>query len=184
MKKYFHSFLIQGKVEEKNQPVLLICNHISWWDGIWTLYLNQQIFKRKYHFMMLEEQLRKNWFFNYTGGYSINPNSKTIIESINYTVELLGNKNNLVLMFPQGVIQSMHKRSFQFFKGIEKILQKAKNPAQVVFVANITDYLSEVKPTVFMNLEEYKGEYDLSSIEESYNRFYQSCIQAQNKIES
>lgn len=184
MKRSFHAVKIQGKVDKKNQPVLLICNHISWWDGIWTLHLNQQLFKRKYHFMMLEEQLRKNWFFNYTGGYSINPNSRTIIETLNYTIELLSNKNNLVLMFPQGVIQSMHKHSFHFYKGVEKILKKIQTPVQIIFVANVIDYFSEVKPTVFMNIEEYAGGYQLSAIEDGYKHFYEACIQAQNKIES
>ena len=72
---------------------------------------------------MLEEQLKKNWFFQYTGGYSIKKSTRSVVESLNYTAELLENNKNLVLMFPQGKIQSMHRSEFVFEKGIERILK-------------------------------------------------------------
>ena len=80
MKRHFGVIQILGDFQEKKLPVLLISNHISWWDGFWSMYLNVKVLKRKFHFMMLEEQLRKFWFFNYSGGFSVNKKSKTIIE--------------------------------------------------------------------------------------------------------
>lgn len=182
MKRSFHSFIIERKVEDKKLPVLLICNHISWWDGLWTLHINQQLFHRKYHFMMLEEQLNINWFFKYTGGFSIRKNSKSVIESLDYTAELLTNKNNMVLIFPQGEIGSMHDTTFIFGKGVSKILQRAKNEIQTIFVANFIDYHSNVKPTLHAYMENYSGSAKISEIQESYNSFYKDCIFGQIKI--
>ena len=179
MKKSFNTVIIRGNVEKTDLPVLLVCNHTSWWDGIWALHVNQQIFHRKYHFMMLEEQLQKNWFFKYTGGFSISKKTRSVIETLNYTAGLLQNKNNLVLMFPQGKIFSMHKRDFVFEKGIEKILTKINGKVQVVFLANIVDYFADVKPNVTMNIADYKGSYNISDLEKSYNLFYGSCIENQ-----
>jgi len=179
MKRNFSSISINGSFNDQKHAVLLVCNHISWWDGIWALYVNKKVFKRKYHFMMLEEQLRKNWFFNYTGGYSVNRQSKTVIESINYSAKLLANKNNIILMFPQGKIFSIYDTDFVFEKGIEKIIQKTKNPIQIVFLANFIDYLSDTKPHVNMNIKEYKGKSVLKELETAYNDFYQSCIKKQ-----
>ena len=184
MKKSFSSFTVHGKTNDKQLPVLLICNHISWWDGIWALYLNQQHFKRKYHFMMLEDQLRKNWFFQYTGGFSISKKSRSIIESLNYASELLQNKENLVLMFPQGKIQSMHQHKFIFEKGVQKIIEKTPNNIQVIFLVNIIDYFSEAKPHLNLNVKEYEGSWGIKNIEEAYNSFYKSCINRQAKMES
>jgi 1-acyl-sn-glycerol-3-phosphate acyltransferase len=182
MKHSFHSFKIETQVEDKNLPILLICNHMSWWDGIWTLHLNQQLYHRKYHFMMLEEQLRKNWFFKYTGGFSISKNSKSIVETLNYTAELLSNKQNMVLLFPQGEIGSMHDTNFIFEKGVEKILQRTKNPVQVIFVANVIDYHSNVKPTLHEYLSDYSGNFSVAEIQNEYNRFYKNCIANQIKM--
>ena len=179
MKKSFNTVIIRGNVEKTDLPVLLVCNHTSWWDGIWALHVNQQIFHRKYHFMMLEEQLQKNWFFKYTGGFSISKKTKSVVETLNYTVGLLQNKNNIVLMFPQGKIFSMHKRDFVFEKGIEKILTKINGKVQVVFLANIVDYFADVKPNVTMNIADYKGSYSISDLEKNYNLFYGLCIENQ-----
>jgi len=157
---------------------------MSWWDGIWALYLNQQRFKRKYHFMMLEDQLRKNWFFQFTGGFSISKRSRSIVESLNYTSELLQNKENLVLMFPQGKIQSMHQHKFIFEKGVQKVIEKTHNNIQVFFLVNMIDYFSEAKPHLNLNVKEYKGSSHIKSIEKAYNGFYKSCIAEQAKMEN
>lgn len=182
MKKSFHSFKTETEVEDRNLPILLICNHVSWWDGIWTLHINQQFFHRKYHFMMLEEQLQKNWFFKYTGGFSIHKNSKSIIGSLNYTAELLTNKQNMVLIFPQGEIGSMHDTNFIFEKGISKILQRTKNEIQVIFVANLIDYHSNVKPCLHAYLRNYAGGFETLEIQNAYNNFYKDCITNQIKM--
>ncbi len=132
--------------------------------------------------MMLEEQLRKNWFLNYAGGYSIPVSSKGKIESIHYTLELLKNPNNMVLIFPQGEIESMHKQHFSFKKGIAHILQRLTNEVQVIFLVNATDYHENVKPTVYSFLHEYTGSNKLTDIEEGYNKFHSECIAKQIKI--
>lgn len=182
MKRTFHTFIIETKVEDKNLPILLICNHTSWWDGIWTLHLNQQLYRRKYHFMMLEDQLQKNWFFKYTGGFSVSKNSKSIVETLNYTAEVLSDKKNMVLLFPQGKIESMHNSGFIFEKGVEKILQRTKNTVQVIFVANLIDYHSNIKPTLHAYLSNYSGKFQVEEIQNEYNRFYKNCISNQIKM--
>ncbi len=163
---------------------MLICNHMSWWDGIWALHLNQSVFHRKFHFMMQEEQLRKNWFFNYTGGYSVAKKSKSIIETLNYTAELLSDNKNMVLIFPQGEIESMHNTNFVFEKGIEKILKRTKNEVQVVFLANLIDFHSNVKPGLYAYMHHYTGCFEIEEIQNHYNLFYQNCIANQIKIKN
>ena len=173
MKRHFHKVELIGNYENTGKPVLVLSNHYSWWDGFWLMYINLKVLKRKFHFMMLEEQLRKFWFFNYTGGFSVNKNSRSIIETIRYTVDLLSNKNNMVLVFPQGEIQSQHKNTIRFEKGIEKILNTTQNEVQILFVANFTEYFSEPKPSLFINFKEYKStDYSTKVIEEAYNKFY------------
>ena len=184
MNRMFQSVELLGDVANKEQPVLLIGNHVSWWDGIWALNLNQQVFHRKYYFMMLEEQLRKNWFFEYTGGFSIQKKSKSIIETFDYTAELLENKKNLVLLFPTGKIQSIHKNEFIFEKGVEKILQKVKNEVQVVFMINMVDYFSNAKPSVFTFFEEHTGNYTTPEMQSGFNNFYKKCTDIQKQKES
>ena len=179
----FKPVSIIGEVTDKGLPVLFIANHVSWWDGFWLQYLNQSIFNRKLHFMMLEEQLRKFWFFNLSGGYSVRKSSRSLIESLNYTVELLSDRKNFVFIFPQGEIVSMHKNHFEFGKGLSYVLKNLENSVQIIFVANLTDYFSKEVPCLNIYIEEVRlAQLDNLQIETRYNQFYQECIKNQIQI--
>ena len=74
--RHFNNINIEGKIKNSNKAILLIANHISWWDGFWMMQLNLKQGHHKFHFMMLEEQLKKHWYFKYTGGFSIKKKNK------------------------------------------------------------------------------------------------------------
>jgi 1-acyl-sn-glycerol-3-phosphate acyltransferase len=179
----FDQIVIDNKVEDNGLPILLIANHMSWWDGIWLNYLNARLFERKFNFMMLEEQLRKHWYFQYIGGFSVNKGSRSVVETIKHAAELLTDNDNLVLMFPQGEIHSLYNDNFIFETGIEHILSRMHNPLHIVFVANMVDYLSQPKPGLYVYMEEYKGvPQTTAALQEAYNLFYSGCLDKQKKL--
>jgi 1-acyl-sn-glycerol-3-phosphate acyltransferase len=183
IKKHFGVIQIIGEFNDKKLPVLLISNHISWWDGFWADYVNQKLFRRTFHFMMLEEQLRKYWFFNYAGGYSVKKKSRSIIETLDYTSELLSDPENLVLIFPQGELQSMHNKHIQFERGLERILKNRIKKIQIVFLVNLVDYFSSQKPGIYFYMQEYSDDdVDVQSIQKSYNMFYSESIEIHKKL--
>lgn len=179
---HFSQVEIVGNVDvNSKRSILLLSNHSSWWDGFWQLYLNMKVFKKKFHFMMLEEQLRKHWYFNYTGGFSVKKSARSIVETVQYSATLLSHHDNLVLMFPQGKIKSIHKHFFAFEKGVEKILQKTnREDVQIVFLINSIDYFINRKPVLYHYITEYKGEsIDYLELERSYNVFFKESIKHQ-----
>jgi 1-acyl-sn-glycerol-3-phosphate acyltransferase len=173
MKRHFKKIHINGTISDFGLPVLAIANHFSWWDGFFIASLNKKKFHKKFHVMMLEDQLKKNWFFQHTGAFSIRKNSKSIVESLNYAAELLQNQNNLVTYFPQGQFESINQKKLHFEKGVERLLKNLKNEIQVIFVANQVDYFESDKPYLFMHFETYdfQGK-NLPEIEDDYNTFY------------
>lgn len=191
--KWYAGWIIQrhfGRVELKKEfddrdlPVLLLANHMSWWDGFFAMQLNVKVLRRKFHFMMLEEQLKKFSFFNKTGGYSIRKKSRETLESINYTAELLRKRENVVLLFPQGNLESIYKTSFQFESGIGRIVEKARCKIHILFMANLINYFSRRKPSLYIYVVEYKSnKLDIKSIQDAYNLFYNQCI-AENSLKS
>jgi hypothetical protein len=133
--------------------------------------------------MMLEEQLKKHMFFTKTGGFSIKKGSKSIIETINYTAQLLSERKNMVLIFPQGEIKSLHTQEILFEKGIEHIFRKINGKIHLIFLVNIIDYFSSQKPGLYMYLWEYTGEdYTTEKLQKEYNRFYSECISENLKM--
>ena len=178
----FRQVIINGEFKDNNKAILLISNHFSWWDGFWAMYLNLKIFRRKFHFMMLEEQLEKFWFFKYSGGYPVRKRTRSVLESIDYTIELLSGSQNLVLLFPQGRLESLYKNSLTFEKGITRIVSGINGKAQILFVVNLIDYLSEPKPSLYVWLKEFTNEnQQAEGIEKAYNTFLSECISEQIK---
>ena len=185
IRRNFNRVFITGEFSDRQLPVIIIANHISWWDGFWAEYLNLKVFHRKFfYFMMLEEQLTKNNFLNYTGGFSIKKKSKSIIESLNYTAGLLEDNRNIVIVFPQGEIQSLYNSSINFDKGLEFILKKLTGKVHIIFLASLVDYFSGQKPGLYMYYIEYtEKDLTVSAIEKEYGLFYKRCISENIKMQ-
>lgn len=153
------------------RSIILVGNHISWWDGFFAMELNKRLWKKAFHVMMLEQQLQKRPFMRQTGAFSVKPGSREVVDSIRYTADLLDNPGNLVLIFPQGKIHSQHDRSFHFGTGLEKII--SKTPAtQLMFFATFLDYGSSPKPTVRIYTREVQPARDLAM---QYATFFQEA---------
>lgn len=178
----FHQVELIGSLQPSNKAILLIANHVSWWDGFWALYLNGSVFHRHFHVMMLEEQLRKYWYLRFCGGFSVQKKSRSILESLDYATQLLKQPKNLVLLFPQGEIGSQHQMDIHFERGAERILEKLGiEEVQVIFMVSLTDYLSHKKPLLTFFLHEYAGAHRTSELNTAFNTFYQQCKVVQSK---
>ncbi|MBN2745796.1 MAG: lysophospholipid acyltransferase family protein [Bacteroidales bacterium] len=179
MRRHFHKINLIGEFNDKKKPVLLIANHVSWWDGFWLMYFNLKVLKRKFHFMMLEDQLRKHWFFNYSGGFSVKKNSRSIVESLQYTREILNNPENMVFMFPQGKIHSIYEQKIDFEKGIERVIAGKENDIQIVMICNLVDYFSQPKPELSIFFKENGRDNSAKNLQSEYQSFYSQSIELQ-----
>ncbi len=177
--RHFGKVRIEGSFEEHGKPVLVVSNHATWWDGFWVMYFNNRVLHRKFHFMMLEEQLKRYWFFQYAGGFSVKRGSRSVLESLAYAADVLSDPGNMVLMFPQGAISTIHTRQFHFLKGVERVLASAED-AEVVFLANLVDWFSDRKPGIYMVHETYSyGGGGVTEVESAYNGFYHRAAMQQ-----
>jgi len=180
---HFKSIHMDGKLEEGEAPLLVIANHFSFWDGFLVQYLNLQRIKKNFYFMMLEEQLEKRMFLNKAGGFSLGRSPREMMESINHAATLLQDNKNMVLVFPQGLIESKYRFPFHFEKGIEAILKRSPDHVRILFIANMIEYFSEARPSLYMyymqpRLGKQAGR---ETIETAYNKFFASCIEKQKE---
>ncbi len=153
LKRHFHTVQILSPLPEipDHLPLMLLPNHSTWWDGFFVYLLNKRIFRRTAYLMMLEEQLSKYWFFAKIGAYSIEPRDRRrIIESLEYTVQLLHEQLPLVTIFPQGELLPWHTRPLGYKRGVEWILQKYRKPVAVLPLAIRTEFLGEKCPSAFL----------------------------------
>src|SRR3954468_20854904 len=89
VRRNFHTVSIDQLAVVNDKAVLLLANHFSWWDGFLMYYLNHKLIGKKFHIMILEDTVRQVSFFKYMGAFSVNKNSKDVLQSLNYAAKLL-----------------------------------------------------------------------------------------------
>lgn len=152
-KKSFWDFRVINELPEidKTKSLLITPNHFSWWDGFFVYWLNKNILSKKLFVMMLEEQLKRYWFFQKVGCYSIDLNdNRKMITSLKYTIELLSDPDNLVTIYPQGEIQPYDTRNITLKSGIEFLSKSSKTEFQVLPIAFRIHHTNERLPVVYV----------------------------------
>jgi 1-acyl-sn-glycerol-3-phosphate acyltransferase len=173
--------IISKPVIPENHSVLIFQNHFSWWDGYWSYLLSRKVFKRKFYVMMDEKNLRDRMFLNRVGVFSVQKNSRDLLNSLNYTSELLKDPENLVTIYPTGAMYTQHQQTFSFQKGIDRILMNETNNYSIVFAVFLVDYFGFARPEIRIYLENYSGDRTSEALEKAYYEFYQACINKQTE---
>jgi hypothetical protein len=185
LKLYFKKVIVEGIPDvSSDSSVLMIGNHFSWWDGFFAYYLNYRYLRKKYHVMMLEEQLESRMFLNRAGAYSVRKMSKTVIDSLNYTSLLLSDPANLVVMYPQGEIESQYSSRVRFERGLDRILRNTKGNVSILFYVATVDWFSSKRPVLRLRLTTFlpPGDISHSIIEDAFNDHLSYCMSLQNDL--
>ena len=181
-KIYFRKMVVVSEVAiPEDQSVLLFQNHFSWWDGYWSYLLSRKIFKRKFHVMMDEDNLRKRMFLNTCGVFSVQKNSRDLFNSLTYTSEILKDPKNLVTIYPNGAMLTQHQQTLPFLGGVDRIVKRETSHFTIVMAVFLIDYFGFARPEIRIYLEKYSGERTTEALEKAYHEFYQSCILKQTE---
>ena len=154
LKKNFSRFNSVNKIElpKSNESIVITPNHFSWWDGFFIDFILRKESGYKIKLMMLQEQLTRYWFFKYVGAFSINLENKlSIKKTIEYSQELLNEKNNCLVIYPQGQIEPFDKRPVQFKEGLKLIIRNIPE-TKVIPAAFKIEFSNNKKPFVAFRL--------------------------------
>ena len=181
--RYFKEINFNEITLEKDKSILLIANHFSAWDTIVLYHINRVFFKKNFYAMILEETAVKEPFLKYAGGFSVNPGSWNVIESLNFAAKLLDDPGNLVLIFPQGKLYSNMVADVAFERGVLHILKKAIN-FQLIFAATFIENFDNLRPVanVHLKLESETNFKDIEALQLAYQQHYTQARQQQLQI--
>ncbi|HBH05613.1 MAG TPA: hypothetical protein DDX92_03305 [Flavobacteriales bacterium] len=184
LNRHFRAVQVHFESDSFPKAVCLVGNHFSWWDGFIANYLAKKVFDKKLYIMMLEKELKSRMFLNKAGAFSVNRESRSMIESMNYSVEVLQESGNLLAMYPQGKIESMHIFPFTFDRGLERIRSRSEDH-HLVFYAAVADYFSHKKPQldIYLKMTLLDKTSSIEDIQEGYNSFYRDSIHSQSQYE-
>ncbi|MFP4527639.1 MAG: lysophospholipid acyltransferase family protein [Candidatus Kapaibacterium sp.] len=160
LKHSFHSIGLIGEMPKPDPglPLIITPNHFSWWDGFFGYYLNEKLFHRKFHIMMLERQLRKYPLFAKCGAFSIDPASmRSYIATFRYVHELIAQYggNFLLYYYPQGEMK-FHREPIEFRRGIEKLVIALDRPVGLMTLAVRVELTTEQFPDIYIKFGELR----------------------------
>ena len=125
LKSNFQHFYLTNDFPQipADEGLVITPNHFSWWDGFFIDYTLKHFSTRRIFMLMLEEQLKRYWFFQKVGAFSINPkNPKSIKETFDYISVVVSDPKNVLLFYPQGEIEDYVKRPLKVKEGLKTIL--------------------------------------------------------------
>lgn len=153
-KRRFQALRIDG-IENLNKfPMIVYCNHSSWWDGLVAFEIFAKA-KLDSFVMMEEKQLKNLSLFRKLGAFSVvRENPREAVKSINYAANLLKEKaDRAIWIFPQGKILPNDIRPLEFYNGIARIAEKVET-CYFVPVAMRFEFLGDWKPEVLVKIGE------------------------------
>jgi 1-acyl-sn-glycerol-3-phosphate acyltransferase len=135
-------------------PVLLISNHVSWWDGFLLRALHARIRpEAPLYTVMLESRLRQHPFFRLLGALPLQPGSPASLLRLLRTLhQVRAQAPDFVLsFFPQGRIYPSWKRPLGFQSGAA-LLSRVLAPVTILPVGLHIEPLARERPTAFITV--------------------------------
>lgn len=134
-------------------PVLLVANHVSWWDG----FLLREVHRRirpgaPLHVVMTERELRRNPVFRWMGAVPLDDGPLAARRLLNDLQERRRARHDVVIgFFPQGRIWPSHRRPLGFRRGVTWLAARLA-PIAVVPVGLHLEPLNRPGPAAFVSV--------------------------------
>lgn len=183
LRRRFNKLIINPIQLNPNHSYLLMCNHFSFLDGMLAFHLCRKSglmhadFKGLY-FMLLKKQMEMKPWLKYLGGFSVDPGKGTIGRSLNYAAEVLSTPGNILLMFPQGNLESIHVRNIEIKEGINAIVPNIKGNCQLIWCSTIIEFFESLQPSAYFNLLDCgtQQDFDFDEIKHKINTFHKAAL--------
>lgn len=154
------------------EGLIITPNHFSWWDGFFIDYTLKQFSTRKIFILMLEKQLKRYWFFQKVGAFSINPqNPKSITKTFEYILEIISEPKNVLIFYPQGEIETYDKRPLKVKEGLKSILNMNIKDVNILPLAFKIKYGNTKKPDLLVRFGELLPS---TNLKDNFNHFVES----------
>ncbi len=152
MRRRIRAVLLTGLPPETAPcaPLLLVANHVSWWDGFVLRELHRRLRPRApLYTLMLRSELERRPFFRSLGGIGIDPSAPaSVARALRGLRTRREERPDLVVaFFPQGEIRPSFRRPLGFRRGVE-LFARRLGPLTVLPVGIHLEPLGASAPTL------------------------------------
>lgn len=164
---------------DKNIPTIAFAPHTNWWDGIAGYNVVTRIFDKEIRLMI--EELNRFPILRRGGAFSVNKKSpQASMKALQYAIDVIGDLNNTLYIFPQGIIKPPNFRPIEFQTGLTYIAQKAvKKYGKVNLIPISVNYffLRADKPEVMVEIGDIITLDDANIDRKEYTKFLSKTLE-------
>jgi len=134
------------------RPIVLVANHISWWDGFLLREVQRQLrADAPFHTVVVAEQMARHPGLRRLGGVPVDPAAPSSVLRMLRTLGRLrlAESETVFAYFPQGRIWPSSRRPLGMRRGIEAVA-RILAPVDVVPVSIHIEPLVDARPTPFL----------------------------------
>jgi len=196
-KKNFSGIYCSGlsQLKEVSGPLLIIANHVSWWDGFLLFELQRRLRPRaKLYTVALKETCDQNPILSRMGVLPIEPGCAVSLRALLKHLSGLRaqpfSEQLMVVFFPQGKIMPSFATELEFQRGVEAIVQ-ALDPITIAPVGIHIEPMIGKKPSAILKIEK---PYSVSGsatapfhevqVKKALSEIHQSLLRSGEKMEA
>jgi 1-acyl-sn-glycerol-3-phosphate acyltransferase len=148
MRKSLDGCYVRGLEEAqqlaKEQPLIIACNHVSWWDSLFILLLAEKLAGVS-HCYMDAANLNKLPFFGWWGAIKLDrSHPRRALHDLDAGQELVREAGHILWIFPQGDQRPAHLRPLGLAAGVRRLAKKS----QATVLPLSLNYLHRQQPQV------------------------------------
>jgi 1-acyl-sn-glycerol-3-phosphate acyltransferase len=150
LRGHFRALHVRGSLPPVNEPLLVVAQHVGWWDPLVFFHLSRVRFVGKHYVMMEEANLRQFPFFGWLGAFSLDRRARgAALPSVRYALARLREPGARVWIFPQGALQPADFRPLRCEPGAGWLAARTETLA--VPVALRYEFLESQRPEIFVS---------------------------------
>lgn len=164
---------------DENIPLIAFAPHSNWWDGIVCYNMCRRVFGKEIRLMV--EELNRFPLLRRGGAFSVNKKSpQASMRALKYAVDVIEDLNNILCIFPQGIIMPPNYRPITFQTGLTYIAQNAaKKYGKVNLLPMAVNYmfLRADRPEVLVELGDIITLDDSTVNRKEYTHYLETTLQ-------
>jgi 1-acyl-sn-glycerol-3-phosphate acyltransferase len=136
---------------DDGEPILIVANHVSWWDGFILREVQRSIRAHApFHTVVVKHQLDRYPMLRRLGGVPVDPAAPGSVRSMMRTLSRLRQEDpeTVFAYFPQGRIWPTSRRPLSVKRGVAAVTKRLA-PLRVLPVSLHIEPLVDVRPTPF-----------------------------------
>ncbi len=184
--KRFNKLKIHEVEIKPNTSYLLLCNHFSFWDGFLAAYLVKHTIGKAaivntINFMSVKKQIQMNPWLRFMGSFSVSPGKTSSGKSVAYAAEKLSTPGNVLVLYPQGNLESCHIREIEMKDGINALVPQIKGDCQIIWSSNLVEFFESLKPSINFHLLDCGTNHDFNfeNLQANINQHHRLALKKQ-----